>query len=402
MSELPIMTWNLYSHEVHEIKFMPPLPKDYREIYGGVKNEHLITGRTPHMCLYQAHRAEREKDTLYNVSGEWPETQCVLHSLTHTNAYKWVHDPPGRDTCEPTEDTVQFMEWRGDACLKALPIQSVYEWQTARNTVFKRCLQKLVKDIPIMCFQEVDSSNIAMLKSLQSSNSNLKLYTDLKGHINWSCHYERGLAILFDASKLELQSYYLTETGPLPCTQVLTFNYHGTSVCLCNIHMYVKDHEESYLLDLLNLLKGWHPHVEVFVMAGDMNMRSRMTSESWSANCKIKDDSLDHILAHSVADDTTIALIPMSSKAAQITKCTEKGQEIKKALDVIEKRLRRVQGGGHLVDKKSFSHWMSDHEPLVAALEISLSTRGMQVEKPKTSNERRRTHRLSPEQINSP
>jgi hypothetical protein len=307
------------------------------------------------------------------------------------------------------------MEWRGDSCLRALPIPSVHEWQTARNAVFKRCLQKQLKDIPIMCFQEVDTSNIAMLKSLQSSNSNLKLYTDLKGEGGggdgdgdgddsrsyWSCN-NRGLAILLDTSKLEFLSYYQTTTYNLPCTQVLTFNYHGIPVGLCNVHMRVMDHKESYLLDLLNLLKSWYPHVEVFVMAGDMNMRTRMTSESWSANCKIKDDSLDHILAHSVADDTTVALTPMSSKAAQITKCTEKGQDIKKALDVIEKRLRRVQGGGHLVDKKSFLHWMSDHEPLVAALEISLSTRGMQVEKPKTSNERRRTHRLSPQQINSP
>ena len=383
MSELPLMTWNLYSHEVHEIKFMPPLPEDYKKIYRGGKNVNLITGRSPHMCLYEAHRAVRE-NTLYNTSGEVPDAHCVLKSLKHTNADLWVYDPPGRDTCEPTDDTVQFMEWHGDSCLMTLPVQSVRKWQTARNAVYKRCLKKLVKDIPIMCFQEVDSSSIAMLKSLQSSNSNLKLYTDLKGDSGQasdsytpSCHHERGLAILFDSSKLKSPSYYQTYTYNLPCTQVLTFNYHGIPVCICNIHMYVGDHAEAYLLDLLNRLKHWYPHIEVFVMAGDMNMRTRMISESWAANCKIKDDSLDHVLAHSVSHATTLTLTPMSSKVAQIIKCTENGRGIEKSLNAIEKRLRKVNGGGHLVDKESFKHWVSDHAPVVAVLEIRVLTRGL-------------------------
>lgn len=325
------------------------------------------------MCLYNAHRAVRE-NTLYNTRGKVPDAHCVLKSLKHTNADMWVYDLPGRDTCDPTDETVQFMEWQGESCLMPLPIHSVREWQTARNAVYKKCLKKLVKDIPIMCFQEVDSRNIAMLKSLQSSNSNLNLYTDLTGDSGQAsdshtspCH-DRGLAILFDSSKLKSPSYYQTNTYNLPCTQVLTFNYHGIPVCLCNIHMYVGDAREAYLLDLLGRLKLWHPHIQVFVMAGDMNMRTRMTSESWAANCKIKDDSLDHVLAHSVSHATTLTLTPMSSKVAQIMECIEKGRRIEKSLNAIEKRLRKANGGGHLVDKELFKHWVSDHEPIVAAL----------------------------------
>ena len=375
MSELPLMTWNLYSHEVHEIKFMPPLPKDFQKIYGGYKNVNLVTGRTPRMCLYEAHNMAVRENELYNISGERTDAQCVLKALKRTNADTWEYDLPGRDTCDRTDDTVQFMEWQGDSCLMTLPIQSVRTWQTARNLVYKRCLQKLVKDIPIMCFQEVDSSSIAMLKSLQSSNSNLKLYTDSgpASESYSSCH-GRGLAILFDSSKLKFQSYHQIYTYNLPCTQVLIFNYHGIRVCLCNIHMYVADHDESYLLSLLNDLKRWYSNVEVFVMAGDMNMRTRMTDESWAANCKIKDDSLDHILAHSVSPATTVTLTPMSSEVARIIKCTKKGPEIKNSLNAIEKRLRELNGGGHLVDKASFKHWVSDHEPIVAALAFERMT----------------------------
>jgi len=366
---LRLLSWNLYSHELHEMKFMPPPPHDYFKEYpymNGRRTKSLITGRTPTMCLYD-HRRATTNTELYNATGEHPEKSCYLKSLQRRDEY-WTFDPPGQETCEPTDATVKYMEWSGPECLMSLPVETVHRWQTARNATFETCLKNILNDVPVMCFQEVDTSNFAMLERVRDSNLDLVLHTDLQ---SWRCDRwgGRGLALLYDSARINQRAYFEVELGKLPCTQCFSFDYGGKRFWLCNIHMYVQDHSESYIVRLLKKLKRWFPEDRadsIFIMAGDMNMRTRMKSGFLKTEPKSKEEPLDHILINSSSNDViqeTSYAIPQ-----QLDTCIKSRREIAQALDALDEELRQAHGGGELVDRREYRHWVSDHQPLVVKL----------------------------------
>jgi len=133
--------------------------------------------------------------------------------------------------------------------------------------------------------------------------------------------------------------------------------------------MYVQDHSESYIVRLLKKLKRWFPEDRadsIFIMAGDMNMRTRMKSGFLKTEPKSKEEPLDHILINSSSNDViqeTSYAIPQ-----QLDTCIKSRREIAQALDALDEELRQAHGGGELVDRREYRHWVSDHQPLVVKL----------------------------------
>jgi len=353
----------------------------------------LITERTPDTCLYWDKRAESSEKLFETEEFYYPNQRhkrqkmekCRLLSLMRLNSNKWDEYPKDKDECEKTEGDVQFMKWGSDKggghnCILPLPVRDVSVWQTARNNVFEACILKLVDDIPIMCFQEVDSSNLQMLREVRNtvnnsgdSNKILEIFSDVEGKtgVSTMCKNARGLAILYDSAVIRVSPDGYTEyenEWDLPCTQILRFEFERVNYCLCNIHAYVgAEEKERHLLYLLEHLRSNHQGDHVFIFSGDMNQSYDMADPVWKAKLR---SHLDHVLVAS--EDYPAKLDEVPHIKIKIQRCINCDHRIKMSLDQLEKNLQKTyNGGGHVVGKRDFLHWVSDHKPVVVKLNLS-------------------------------
>ena len=346
MKRLKILSWNVYSHEVHEMKFQPPPPQQYTDWYG--PTEDLITGRTPSTCLYHTEKSRADDDAhLFQPEDDrsYEEPMCHAKSILQeeNGQHWWTRFPHDASECRATDENVQLMEWPGKGqCVLSLTVPRVHKWQVARNAFYERCLSMLALEVPLMCFQEVDSDNVRMLQAVAASNERLRLYSDMGPHADLrNCDLrcgagdERGLAIIFDSKVIELTYYSEFKFGRLPCTQCLQFKFEGVAFCLCNVHMFVADHKESYLTKLLEFLQKYKD--DVFVFVGDMNMRT-VKSKKWVAMSSAYEPPkkrLDHVLTYS--DSYDIRLRIASDIERGIKKVLAEDDGIGLAVDAVER-----------------------------------------------------------------